>query len=65
MIQRGYRAGLALKAFAELFLGDFYRNIAIEAWVAGAVNLAHSARPQQSYDLIRPEFVTGRKRHGG
>jgi hypothetical protein len=50
MIQRGNGMGLAVKAFAELWVTrelrrqDLDRDRAIEAGVAGSVDLAHATR---------------------
>ena len=39
------------------------RNLAIELRIAGAINLAHSARSERAEDFVGAEFVTGSEGH--
>src|SRR5215475_2907695 len=43
---------------------NFERDLAIELCIAGAVDLAHTARADLGDDLIRAETRTGSERHG-
>jgi hypothetical protein len=62
-VKRGYGLGFTCKSIAELGGCGFDRNMAIEARIAGAIDLAHSAFPEQRKDLVRTEAVTCGKRH--
>ena len=63
MIQLRDGAGFTLEAFAEVRLCNFDRDEAIEARVAGFVNLAHATLAYESEDFVGAEFITYRKRH--
>src|SRR5271154_959056 len=63
MIERSYRTSLALETFAELGVGNFDGNDAIQARVTCFVDLAHPARADWRVDFIGSEFVARRKRH--
>ena len=63
MIERRDGAGFAIEAFGEALVRDFDRNVPSEPRVEGAIHLAHSAFAQLGLDLVRTEFVAGRKRH--
>ena len=52
-------------ARAELVVDDLDGDIAIERDVAGAVDLAHPAGPEQSDDLVGSESGTDRQAHQG
>src|SRR5215469_6381542 len=57
MIQRRDGARLALEALGEFALGDLQRDDAVQARIAGLVNLAHPARADGREDLVGAEFV--------
>jgi hypothetical protein len=63
VIKGGYGFGFARKSIAELGGRGFYRDIAIEARISGAVDLSHTAFAEQRKDLVRTETVTCGKRH--
>src|SRR6476661_6566811 len=63
MVQRGDSAGFALEALAEALGGDFDGDLAAQARVAGAVNLAHPALADARQDFIGAEFVADRTPH--
>ena len=65
MIQRGNGLGFPLETLAELGIGEFDRDVAIQTRVAGAIHLSHSARTKERKDFVRAEFISGRKRHMG
>jgi hypothetical protein len=57
VVQRGDGAGLAFKAVAEAFGGDFDGDFAVQARVVGAVNGAHAAFAEHGEDFVRAEFI--------
>jgi hypothetical protein len=69
-VQRGDRARLALKAFAEGRVAadvrrqDLDRNDPIEARILCFVDLAHPACTEGGLDLVRPKASTGTEGHG-
>jgi len=63
MIQLGDGFGFAFKAFAEGGLGDFDGYDAVQARIAGAVDLAHAARADGGEDFVGAEFVAWGKVH--
>jgi hypothetical protein len=63
MVKGGYGSGFARKSIAELGGRGFYRNIAIEPRISGALDLAHTTLAEQRKDLVRTETVTCGKRH--
>jgi len=63
MVERGHGFGFALEAFRELGLRHLDGDDTIQPRVAGLVHFAHSTMSDQSVDLVRPEFVAGKKRH--
>ena len=68
--ERGDRAGLALEAHAAVRIGaqfggeDLDGDRAVEAGVAGLVDLTHAARPNGGEDLVRAEAGAGGEGHG-
>jgi hypothetical protein len=67
VIQGGDRAGFAcesLPVVGVVGLEDFQRDFALEAGVAGTVDLAHAADPEQSYDLIGSQALAWQQVHG-
>ncbi len=70
MVERREHLGLALEAgepvgvLRERGWQDLQRDIAMETGVAGAIDLAHSARADWDDDFIRAEASAGRKGHG-
>ena len=71
MRQRGHGLGLALEAregrgiVGHLRRQDLQRDIAVEARIAGPVDLAHAARAHERHDLVAVETLAGGKRHAG
>ena len=68
VIERGDGAGFALEAAAEIggcavFAQNFDGDIAVEAGVAGAVDLAHAADPERGLDLVGAESGVRSERH--
>jgi hypothetical protein len=63
MVQSGDGLGFARKSIAELVGRRLDRDIAIEARIPGAVDLAHTALAEQRKDLIWTETVSCGKRH--
>ena len=70
VVEGGDGAGFALEAAAEVGGGaertrcgvlakDFDGDVAIEAGVAGAVDLAHAADSERGLDLVGAEFGIG------
>ena len=57
MIQRRDGFGFSLEAFAELRIGNFERNDAIETGIARLKYLAHSAFTDRRKNFIGPEFI--------
>ena len=61
MVQGGKRLGFALKSREAIGVlwsrgrQNFDRNITIELRIAGAIDLAHSAGPEQGLDLVRTD----------
>jgi hypothetical protein len=70
MIERGEQLRLALEAREPLGVPreeireDLEGDIALQLRVAGAIDLAHPARPDGASDLEGPETCPGCKRHG-
>jgi len=71
MIQRRDRTGFALETLAhfggvgEMRRQHFDRHRAVQARVACAIDFSHSAGPERSHDLVRPELRSCRKAHEG
>ena len=69
MIERRERLGLALEPGDAVAIGGkemrqrFDGDVAIEPRVAGAIDLAHATRSQQSPDFVRAEPCTGCECH--
>jgi hypothetical protein len=63
MIQLRDGARLALEPVAEVFPGDFDGDDAIQPSVASFIDFAHPARANGRKNLVRPEALTGGKRH--
>ena len=65
MVELARGAGLLLEAAEPVGVGregggqDLDRHVARQARVAGAVDLAHSARAQESRDLVGPDPGSG------
>ena len=65
VVEGGDGAGLELEALEAVGVGgdvvveDLEGDVAAEAGVAGAVDLAHAAGPEQLDDLVRPEADSG------
>jgi hypothetical protein len=55
MVQRSYRAGLAVESRGELIAYDLDRYGTIEATVSGSVDVAHPAGTAGE-DLVRPQL---------
>ncbi len=70
VVEGAGEAGLLLEAaeavgvLAVLGGEDLDGDVAVEAGVAGAVDLAHPAGPDRAPDLVRPQPRPGRERHG-
>lgn len=62
-VQSGNRAGFALKALSEVLFGKLDGDVAMEAGVAGPVDLAHSTLANRRKDLERTEFIACLQRH--
>jgi hypothetical protein len=61
MIQRGYCARFLLEAIAVGGVGEnLERDVAAEARIAGAVDFAHSTRPERGDDFVGAESCAGR-----
>ena len=45
--------------------GVVHRDLAVQSWIAGAINLAHAARPDAAEYVIGTDGGTGGQRHGG
>jgi len=58
MVQRGNGSGLTLESRAELIVDDFDRDEAIEAGISRLVDMAHTARTEQTNHLIRAQLRT-------
>ncbi len=71
MIQGGERLCLAREPRQAIVIAgkslvqDLDRHIATQRGVAGAVDLAHAARPERGQDHVRTEAGTGGEGHGG
>ena len=63
MIQRRDGVGFALETLAELGVGNFDRDVAIQARVVRLVHFSHSALADGRKDFIGAEFVAGGERH--
>src|SRR5262249_18909273 len=57
VIQRGDGARFALEAFGKLLAGNLDSDHAVEAAVAGVVDLPHAARADRRDDLVGSEAV--------
>src|SRR5262249_43327116 len=70
MLEGSDGSGLPLEAMQAVGTGrpvggdDLDRYLTLQTRVAGAVNLAHSARPEWGDNLIRAETTSRRERHG-
>jgi hypothetical protein len=70
MIERGHGARIALEAAAPIDVGgaflakNFDGQVAVEAGIAGAIDLAHATRTQEGPDLIVAETGIDRKWQG-
>ncbi len=60
-LEAGERVGVARELLGE----DLDRDLAVEAVVAGAVDLAHPPGPQRREDLVTAEQSVRDERHGG
>jgi hypothetical protein len=56
-------AGAAVGMRAEFVIDNFDGDVAVEREVAGAVDLAHPARPEQPDDFVGPESGPDRQAH--
>ena len=68
MVQGAGGAGLLLEAAEPLGIGDLAgenldRDLALQARVTGAVDLAHAPRAEQPHDLVRAESRACLERH--
>src|SRR5262245_35569321 len=63
MIQRGDRPSFTLETFGELLRGNLDGDISSEAGIAGAIHLAHAARPDQADDFIRTKLLSSNEAH--
>ena len=63
MIQRADGFGFSLKALAEFLLGEFHRDDAVEAGVAGLPDLAHTSAAYGLNEQVWSELVAWLKRH--
>ena len=69
MIERGQRLCLAGEALQPLRIGGkligqhFEGDITIQARIAGAIHLAHTAGPEQAGDFVGTDSRTGGKLH--
>jgi hypothetical protein len=52
MVEGGDGAGFALESFVEFFFGNFDGDRAIEAGIAGSVDLSHAARAEDAFNEI-------------
>src|SRR5712691_1461272 len=59
-----FESDLQLRVGPELRRENFDRHIAIEARVAGAINLSHAASAEGRDDLVRPKPRTRCNLHG-
>ena len=65
MRERGDRFSLSLEPRAPIRIGgkrrwqDFDRDVAVEARVAGAIDLTHTARTEWAKDFVRAEARPG------
>ena len=66
----GRRQGFAPESLASIWIGsrqlggDLQRDLALEAGVPGAVDLAHAAGAKERRDLVGTETNPGVERHG-
>jgi hypothetical protein len=63
VIQRRDRLGFALKAFRELFVGNLDGNRAIQARIAGLVDLSHPASADGRGNLVGTQPSSGSQGH--
>jgi hypothetical protein len=63
MVQSGDGASFALEALAEALGGDFERDLAAQARVAGAVHLAHPSLAEGRKNFVRAQTISGGQRH--
>jgi hypothetical protein len=67
--ERGDRAGFPLEAApavgtgGAVFADDFDRDIAVEAGITGAIDLAHAADPEHGPDLVGAKSRVRGQRH--
>ena len=67
VVQRGDRAGFAREpaaVFGVVGLEDFERDVALEAGVAGPVDLAHAPDAEQGYDFVGAQALAWQQIHG-
>ena len=68
VVQRGDGAGFAresLPVVGVVSLEDFERDVTLETRVAGSVDLAHAADPEQGYDLVGAQALAWQQVHRG
>ncbi len=65
MVQRGDGACFTLESIAEVLGRHLDGNIAADARIVRAVDVAHSARADLGDDLVGAEAIADRRRHGG
>ena len=58
IIERRDCAGLALKVFTEILLGNLDRHNAPQSRIHGAISRSDAAFADGFYDLVGPKFVT-------
>src|SRR5262245_57078722 len=63
MIQGGNSLCFALEPVSETCRGRLDGDFAVDARVAGAIDLAHPATADRRNDLVSPETVTDIQRH--
>ena len=63
-LRLGLEAGERVGVIGEVLGQDLDRHVALEAGVAGAVDLPHPAGAERRDDLVRAEAVAGREAHG-
>ena len=64
-LRLGLEAGERVGVIGEVLGQHLDRHVALEAGVAGAVDLPHPAGAERRDDLVRAEAVAGREAHGG
>ena len=63
-LRLGLEAGERVGVIGEVLGQDLDRHVALEAGIAGAVDLPHPAGAERRDDLVRAEAVAGREAHG-